>query len=258
MYNLYRFEKDEESEEKRMNHAKSMKMLHRHRKKERNMMVENYKKRVTDFVVSLEKTSVQPNDEYMTRLKKEESNRLKHKFMGQESMVYSTKSEQERIQNSKHSLLYYLNTLFIYKFYVLIIGNQSNCFDTDIGDKYALKLRPQDKSKEIGSPLRYTFRSDVERIYEQLNDRRCPSIKKNLISNDFDKQMTNFKKNYRSHLGHKTISEKTFLSPKKLFEDLHQKTHYQAAYTIYLNYKSCLQDKAAKEMRRDEDLRESI
>lgn len=230
MYNLYRFEKDEQNEEKRMNHAKSMKILHRHRKQERNKMVAKYKKRVTDFVGSLEKAPIQPPDEYLTRLREDEERRQKHKFMGGESMMHSLRSDREQI----HS------------------------YDTDIPEENALKLRPQDKSKEIVPPLRYTFRGDMERIYDQLNNKAYPSIQKKITNIDFEKKMTKFKKNFRTQLNEKSRSEKKFLSPKKVFEELHHKTHFKAAYTIYLNYKSCLQDKAAEEMRRDEDIRESL
>ena len=131
-----------------------------------------------------------------------------------------------------------------------------NSYDTDIPQENALKLRPTDKSKEIVPPLRYTFRGDMERIYDQLNNKAYPSIQKKITAVDFEKKMNKFKKNFRSHLNTKSTSEKKFLAPKKLFEDLHKKTHFKAAYTIYLNYQSCLQDKAAKEMREDEDIKE--
>lgn len=98
----------------------------------------------------------------------------------------------------------------------------------------------------------------MERIYDQLNNKAYPSIQKKITNIDFEKKMTKFKKNFRTQLNQKSTSEKKFLSPKKVFEDLHHKTHFKAAYTIYLNYKSCLQDKAAEEMRRDEDIRESM
>lgn len=48
------------------------------------------------------------------------------------------------------------------------------------------------------------------------------------------------------------------MKPRKIFGELHQKTHFKAAYTIYLNYNSCLQDKAAKAIRTNEDLKEEF
>ena len=101
MYNLYRFEQDALEEEKRLNQAKSMKILKRHRKQERNKMVQKYKKRVTDFVTTLEKAPIKPPDEYLQKLNQEEQNRRNNKFMGNESMMYSVRSENERIKEGK-------------------------------------------------------------------------------------------------------------------------------------------------------------
>lgn len=133
-----------------------------------------------------------------------------------------------------------------------------NICDTQPPAEKGLNLRPQDKSKEIVPPLRYTFRGDMERIYDQLNNKAYPSVQKNITAADFTKKMKRFKRNFRTHLNHKSTSEKKFLHPKNVFSDLHKKTHFKAAYTIYLNYNSCLQDKAAKELRKEEDMKEAF
>lgn len=102
MYNLYRFEKDAQNEEKRLNHAKSMKILRKHRKSERAKMTEKYKKRVSDFVTSLDKSPIKPPDEYLTKLREDEEKRNKNKFMGHESMMYSARNETARINECKN------------------------------------------------------------------------------------------------------------------------------------------------------------
>ena len=43
MYNLYQFEKDAQEEERQMFKDKSLKILRKHRKEERDKMVEKYK-----------------------------------------------------------------------------------------------------------------------------------------------------------------------------------------------------------------------
>lgn len=55
MYNLYQYEKQAEQNEKKLNHTKSMKILRKQRKLERNKMCQKYRDRVTDFVSSLDK-----------------------------------------------------------------------------------------------------------------------------------------------------------------------------------------------------------
>jgi len=107
MYNLYRFEKDAQEEEQQLNKAKSAQIMKKIRSQERDQMVKKYKKRVTEFVGSLEKAPVRANDEYLTRLKQEEAHRQKTKFMGNESMMYDIKTEEDRVNNG--NLLFKVN-----------------------------------------------------------------------------------------------------------------------------------------------------
>jgi hypothetical protein len=101
MFNLYQFEKDAQLQEQQLNKTKSHKLLKKARKAERDKLVERYKERVSKFVNRIEKSPVRPPDEYLTRLRKEEDNRKRNKFMGNESMMYSIRSEQERIQKGE-------------------------------------------------------------------------------------------------------------------------------------------------------------
>ena len=238
MYNLYQYERQAGEEEQELNHAKSMKILRKHRLGERNKMIEKYKQRVTDFVSSLEKAPITPPDEYLQKLNHQENTRSKHKFMGNESMQYSLRKEKDRIDLAK--------------------STNDQLIDSVPPLEHGLNLRPMDKSKEIVPPLRYTFRGDIERIYDRLSNNAYPAQHKSITQKDFDKKMTKFKKNFRSHLNNKSTSEKTFLKPKKIFEELHRKTHFKAAYTIYLNYKSCLQDNGAKALRTEDDIGEEF
>lgn len=98
MFNLYRFEKDAQLQEQQENKVKSQKLLKKARKLERDKLVEKYKERVSKFVSRIEKSPVNAPDEYLTRLRIEEDKRKRNKFMGNESMMYSIRSEQERIQ----------------------------------------------------------------------------------------------------------------------------------------------------------------
>lgn len=158
--------------------------------------------------------------------------------MGNESMQYSLRKEKDRIDLAK--------------------STNDQLIDSVPPLEHGLNLRPMDKSKEIVPPLRYTFRGDIERIYDRLSNNAYPAQHKSITQKDFDKKMTKFKKNFRSHFNNKSTSEKTFLKPKKIFEELHRKTHFKAAYTIYLNYKSCLQDNGAKALRTEDDIGEEF
>ena len=96
-------------------------------------------------------------------------------------MMYSLRSENERIDENR----------------------RMNSYDTDPPQDHELKLRPQDRSKEIVPPLRYTFRGDMERIYDGLNNKGYASIQKKITSKNFESKMNKFKRNFRNHLNHK-------------------------------------------------------
>lgn len=201
-------------------------------------MVEKYKQRVAEFITSLETAPIVPPDEYLTKLKQQETNRSRHRYMGNESMMYSVRTEKDRIDHVKNE--------------------HDQLIDSVPPQEHGLKLRPIEKEKEIVPPLRYTFRGDMERIYDKLNNNAYPAQHKSITEKDFERKMNKFKRNFRNHLNNKSTSEKNFLKPKKIFGELHRKTHFNAAYSIYLNYNTCLQDKAAKEIRKEDDLKEEF
>ena len=82
-------------------------------------------------------------------------------------------------------------------------NERCNSYDTDPPQEHELNLRPRDKSKEIVPPLRYTFRGDMERIYDGLNNKGYPSIQKKITATNFESKMKKFKRNFRSHMNNK-------------------------------------------------------
>lgn len=129
MYNLYQFEKDAQEEERQMNHAKSMKLLRNHRLEERTKMAEKYKKRVTDFMSILKKAPIMPPDEFVAKNKLEEYKDFKSRFVGTEFMVYSNRTDFDRVKHFK--------------------SFNESVIDSVPPDEVGLKLRPREKSKEI-------------------------------------------------------------------------------------------------------------
>jgi hypothetical protein len=149
--------------------------------------LKNTNKRVNDFVLTSLEGNAQllPPDEYIVQLKKDKNHKVK--FLGGDSIVIN-KDIKPELKKQK--------------------------FDLDIPQEVGLKLRPQDKTKEIGPPLRYTFRGDMERIYDGLHNKGYPSVQKHISEKGFLKRMKKFKNNFKNHLNNKTTSEKKFLSPK--------------------------------------------
>ena len=129
MYNLYQFEKEAQEEERQMNQTKSMKLLRNHRVEERARMAEKYKKRVTDFMSILKKAPIMPPDEFVAKSKLEEYKDFKQRFVGNEFMVYSNRTDEDRVKHFK--------------------SFNESIIDSVPPDEVGLKLRPRDRSKEI-------------------------------------------------------------------------------------------------------------
>ena len=108
--------------------------------------------------------------------------------MGNESLMYSVRNEKDRVET--------------------IANLNQQLIDTVPPKAHGLNLRPKEKSKEIVPPLRYTFRGDMERIYDRLHNNAYPLQHKNITVKDFEKKMTRFKRNFRTHRNNKSTSEK--------------------------------------------------
>lgn len=93
------------------------------------------------------------------------------------------------------------------------------------------------------------MRNEKEQVYDRLIKKAYPAIQKNVSPDEIKKKMNKFKKNFTNNLNRDLLMKRD--SPE------FRKSHFKAAYTIYLNYNSCLQDKAAKELRKEEDLKEA-
>lgn len=90
-------------------------------------------------------------------------------------------------------------------------------------NKFERSLRPRDESLEIGPQFRFTAKSGVERVYDQLSRRIASAFRtKDLVG-------AKIKGSFRDS---KRANQTT--SPKQLLPSLHNKTHFKAATSIFL------------------------
>jgi hypothetical protein len=133
----------------------------------------------------------------------------------------------------------------------------------DTGDP--LKLREREKEREIVPPFRQRARGSMERLYDSIlldkglsNNTRTDRI----AEKSFHKKIVAHKEDPKAFMN-KTNGNQS-LTPRNFLPDLHDKTHFKAAYTIMLNsqskliflyinkliklilYLGCLQDKYGK------------
>ena len=103
--------------------------------------------------------------------------------------------------------------------------------DTTPGDIHALKLRPDDKSKEIVPPMRLKPRDPIERLVENLKSRGRNSVIPEVFNDSkVLRQIKNLSYDYRN--------KDHSLDPgdaKKVLPELHSKTHFKGAHHLYIN-----------------------
>ena len=87
---------------------------------------------------------------------------------------------------------------------------------------------------EVGPQFRFTAKTGVERVYDELSSRITTAFQeKELIDKNLKTTIRNFRR----------MNQTT--SPKKLLPNIHHKTHFKAATSIYLKSKleGSLQDR---------------
>lgn len=89
--------------------------------------------------------------------------------------------------------------------------------------RYERSLRPRDEKLEIGPQFRYTAKTGVERVYDQLCSRITSAFQeKDLVGRDLKSTIRNSRR----------LNQTT--SPKQLLPSIHNKTHFKAATSVFL------------------------
>ena len=106
----------------------------------------------------------------------------------------------------------------------------------DTGDP--MKLREREKSKEIVPPYRIQPRGSMERLFDSMTSKGQSNNHELIASKPFQSRLLEHKRDPA------TLMSKTngnhILTPRNFLPDLHDKTHFKAAYTIMLNNQSIL------------------
>ncbi len=79
----------------------------------------------------------------------------------------------------------------------------------------------------------------MERIYGIITDRGMSNNSEAIAAQRFKRKMHKFKVDPSTMLN--GSNGNNVLSPRELYPELHDKTHFKAAYTLMLNNQSCLQ-----------------
>jgi hypothetical protein len=104
-------------------------------------------------------------------------------------------------------------------------ANQEFCDSVPSPQKqrYERSLRPRVENKEIGPQFRFTAKSGVERVYDQLSKRITSEFReKDMIDRSLKSTIRN----------HRKLNQTT--SPKQLLPSIHNKTHFKAATSVFL------------------------
>jgi len=89
--------------------------------------------------------------------------------------------------------------------------------------QFQKSLRARQESKEIGPQFRFTAKSGVERVFDQLHSRITSAFEARELADD--KLRESIKKQRKFN---QTIT------PKQLLPNIHNKTHFKAVTSIYL------------------------
>jgi hypothetical protein len=89
--------------------------------------------------------------------------------------------------------------------------------------KYERSLRPREEKLEVGPQFRFTAKTGVERVYDQLCHRLTTEFQeKDIISRGLKSTARNQRRLNQT------------VSPKDLLPSIHHKTHFKAATSIFL------------------------
>ncbi|CDW86814.1 UNKNOWN [Stylonychia lemnae] len=197
---------------------------------QREEMIQKYKKRIMQFIDRVAKKPCEKGDDYTRRLDMAEKSFYKSKILGDESIRVQHKYESHRVKEAEEKNKSILDTV------------PNDILDT--GDP--LRLREREKDREIVPPYRSQPRGSMERLYDSIIDKGLSNNTRTdkLALKSFHKKIKVHKADPATYMN-KTNGTQS-LTPRNFLPDLHDKTHFKAAYTIMLNSQSCLQDKYGK------------
>jgi hypothetical protein len=244
MFNVYAFEKKvREDDSVREQEEKNKRVMSTHRKM-RDLLAENYQKRVAMFIREMADTPVAHNDDYSMRLTLNTSNiseNAKNHFTSLTSQKFKygqpkltpkswythnfSKSLSTSHQEPHRDFRYASFRTEKERIEATIRANQQfwDSVPMPSKNKFEKSLRPRDESLEVGPQFRFTAKTGVERVYDQLSKRIASAFQtKELIG-------TKLKGTFRDS---KRANQTT--SPKQLLPCLHNKTHFKAATSIFL------------------------
>ena len=264
MFNIYSFERKVQEEDKtRQDIEKDKKVMSSHRKM-RDIMAENYQRRVAMFIREMVDSPVEHTDEYTMRTTiLSAKNRNKFKSMEFSSIgnddqstknTTKTMTSTKRTHNQRYRDKSVKNTTFSsfqqptpdFRFASYrtekeriennIKYNQQFCDSVPNPDKFIFHktLRARDESKDVGPQFRFTAKSGVERVYDQLNTRITSAFQARELASD----------KLQSTIRHRRQNQT--ISPKQLLPSIHHKTHFKAATSVFLKseLENSLKDKS--------------
>ncbi|KRX03189.1 hypothetical protein PPERSA_07017 [Pseudocohnilembus persalinus] len=205
-------------------------------------MSQNYKKRVENFVINMLENPVQIN-EYRAPKAYKIRDEFPEKFIGDAQIyVKGFKHEKDRIKDAQKKwgdLDYFPNT---------IVANHT--------------YRPREKQKEIQQDMKFTSKTSLERIQAFLKQHMQTQVE----NTDFRKEKK--KKNGDIQMEENSIFNESEKIPnyikkravvareiaKNLLPSLHQKTHFQAAETMYNSQPLSIVDKSRYNLKSSPNL----
>jgi len=152
MISLYKFEKQAKSEHLKSKQEKEWEEWLKAKSEEKEEMIENYQRRVHEFIKKTREKQLSKEKEFSAILQKS----FRKPCLGDESMRKVHKRQKERREEA-------------------VEGNRllevvAHPYSWQPGWE-PLQLRPRDKSQEVVAPFRQRPRGSIERIYDQTLDK---------------------------------------------------------------------------------------
>jgi hypothetical protein len=264
MFNIYSFEKKiKQEDDVKETEQKEKRIMSTHRKT-RDVLAENYQKRVASFIREMVDSPVANNDEYSIRttlLSSKNRNKFKSmefssidnddkelsqtmKTAGTTKNSHNRRYKNDKSNKSTNSSFQQPTPDFRYASFRTekeriannIKINQQFCDSVPNPDKFGFhkSLRARRESKELGPQFRFTAKSGIERIYDQLSTRMTSAFQTRELASD----------KLSSTIRDRNRQNQT-ISPNQLLPSIHHKTHFKAATSLFLktSLENSLKDK---------------
>ncbi|CDW86033.1 UNKNOWN [Stylonychia lemnae] len=236
MYNVFRFQKKKDLDDlQQIKQIKDEQLNYKH-KEQREMLSQQYKKRVANFIKEMAENPIVENDQY-TNIQEDKIKLNKKKFL-------NTQINQDR--NNLQELLHPASFRFqdkasdrlqkskIQNEFLDIIPNPN------MNQTFHKMIRQRNQEKELNGTFRFRASNSIDRVIDNASTYYIQQdVHHQLQMKQQVQQLNRMKGTEKSQItDRQSISTNTarqIINPKDILPSLHQKTHFKGATTFFMN-----------------------